>query len=121
MHSLHHMRPADMYSDVFNHVYREHNTVADKLANDGYKHPLALKALNRAHRYLRAQFDGSKSADGSYAVGYVIWTLEHLPDKHMDNNPWCFVCEGSGAIEADSVVQAELMACAIVSCLTFAR
>jgi len=114
------LSPADRYSDIWNHVFREDNAAADALANKGHGQPLSLTIYGGTYHFLRAQFDGSKSAAGTYAVGYIIYGTTELPDKHVDRNSWQVVCEGCGAVNAKSVVQSELMACCIVSTLVFA-
>jgi len=120
LHATECLQPPDSYSEVYNHVYREHNSVADNLAKQGHGKPLSLSIKGGRYRYLRVQFDGSKSSAGDYAVGFVIYGLHDVPNKQIELNDWQLVCEGGGAVQAKSVVQSELMACVMASLLAFA-
>eukprot|EP00973_Karenia_brevis_P009566 1292339-Karenia_brevis.AAC.1 len=117
LHASNCLQPADEYSEVWNHIYREHNEDADTLAKAGHGIPLEVTIWPQRCKYLRAQFDGSNFDGGSFAFGFLIRGTSHVPDKHIEHNQWQTLCEGKGRAKARSVVQAELIACSVVSVL----
>ena len=65
---------------------------------------------NRLHGFRRVQFDGSRLEDGATAISFKVWTSISKPTGMLEGHSWTVAAVGGGQVDADSVVQTELMA-----------
>jgi hypothetical protein len=110
---------------MFEHIYREQNTEADSVANQGHGKQFTFCDFASRGQYYREQFDGSRYNEGSSAVGFRIWASSSLPCELLDQASWEVARESSGALEETSIVQCELIACVLafqaLTCIVMQR
>jgi len=102
---------ASKAGELFQHVFREHNSDADSLAGAGHSQRLNVSIDSPRGPYYRVQFDGSRLENGATAIGFKVWTRMSKPVDRLESNSWTVAAVGGGQVNADSVVQTELMAC----------
>ena len=112
------LRPAAAHWNFWLHQYREFNELADALAKQASKGASRLQWYAQVHdaRYLWVQVDGSLHPDGC-GCSVTMWARQQLPSSVWVNSELTLVASISLQIEAESVVQTELVAALLALCL----
>ena len=110
--------PAAHHNNFWVHQYREFNQLADTRAKDAASGKSQLQWYNsdRGAKYLWVQMDGSLNHDGC-GSSVAMWASTERPSPIWVEAEWTLAATISLQIEAQSVVQTELVAALLSFCL----
>lgn len=106
------LRPAQRHMEIVNHVYREHNREADAAAGAAVFNVDYSQGDLTQKKFWKMKFDGSYKSETGSGGGVVVRASTGI------KKPFCKVLTASVPVEADSAVQAELLAAVIGSGIT---